>query len=44
MMDKLADIEEQIKDKKAKIQNVKSHILLNNNRIQELLFTVVSTK
>ena len=44
MMDKLADLEEQIKDKKAKIQNAKSHIITNNNRIQELLFTVVSTK
>jgi len=44
MMDKLADIEEQVKDKKAKIQSVKSSIILNNNRIQDLLFSVVSTK
>lgn len=44
MMDKLADIDEQIKDKKAKCQSVKSQIIQNNTRIQDLLYSVVTTK
>jgi len=44
LQNKLAELEEQIKDKKFKIQAAKSHILQNEQRIQKLLYSVVSNK
>jgi len=44
LQNKLAELEEQIKDKKFKIQAAKSHILQNENKIQKLLYSVVSNK
>lgn len=42
--DKLAEIEEQIKDKQIKINNTKAQILKNEQTIRNLLQTVVSAK
>jgi len=44
LQNKLAELEEQIKDKKFKIQAAKSHILQNEQKIQKLLYSVVSNK
>ena len=41
MYDKLAEIEEQVKDQKGKIQNMKSQIIKNQATINALLYSVV---
>ncbi len=42
--DKIAEIEDQIKDQKAKIQNSKAQIIKNDSIIKNLLMSVVTTK
>lgn len=42
--DKLAEIEEQIKDQRAKIQTAKAQIIKNDSTIKDLLMSVVATK
>lgn len=42
--DKIAEIEDQIKDQKAKIQNAKAQIIKNDSTIRDLLMSVVTTK
>jgi len=42
--DKIAEIEEQIKDQKGKIQNAKAQIIKNDSTIRGLLMSVVTTK
>lgn len=42
--DKIAEIEDQIKDQKAKIQNAKAQIIKNDSTIKDLLMSVVTTK
>ena len=44
LQDKLAEIEEQIKEKRAKIQNAKSQSIQNQTTIKNLLYSVVSSK
>lgn len=44
LQNKYAELEEQIKDRKFKIQAAKSAILQNEQKIQKLLFSVVSNK
>lgn len=44
LYDKLAQIDEQIKDQKGKIQNLKSQIIKNQSTIRDLLISVVTTK
>ena len=44
VQDKLLDIEEQIKDQKLKIQNLRAQIIRNTSTIHNLLYSVVSTK
>lgn len=44
LQNKCAEIEEQIKEKKLRIQNVKAQILQNEQRISNLLYSVVTTK
>lgn len=44
LYDKLAEIEEQIKDQKGKIQNMKTQIIKNQSTIKSLLYSVVTTK
>ena len=41
LYDKLAEIDEQIKDQKSKIQNAKSQIIKNQSTINALLYSVV---
>ena len=41
LYDKLAEIDEQIKDQKSKIQNVKAQIIKNQSTINALLYSVV---
>lgn len=43
-LDKLAEIEEQIKDQKSKIQAVKAQVLKNDSTIKDLLMSVVTTR
>ncbi len=42
--DKIAEIEDQIKDQKGKIQNSKAQIIKNDSTIKNLLMSVVTTK
>ena len=42
--DKIAEIEDQIKDQKGKIQNAKAQIIKNDSTIKDLLMSVVTTK
>ena len=42
--DKLAEIDDQIKDQKGKIQAAKSQVLKNDSIIKDLLMSVVTTK
>jgi septal ring factor EnvC (AmiA/AmiB activator) len=42
--DKLAEIEDQIKDQKGKIQTAKAQVLKNDSTIKDLLMSVVTTK
>jgi predicted nucleic acid-binding Zn-ribbon protein len=44
LYDKLAEIDEQMKDQKGKIQNMKSQIIKNQSQIKSLLYSVVTTK
>lgn len=44
LQNKLAEIDEQIKEKKLRIQNVKAQIIHNEQKIQNLLYSVVTTK
>jgi len=44
LQNKLAEIDEQIKEKKLRIQNVKAQILQNEQRISNLLYSVVTSK
>ncbi len=44
LYDKLAEIDEQIKDQKGKIQNMKTQIIKNQSTIKSLLYSVVTTK
>lgn len=44
LQNKYAEIDEQIKERKLRIQNVKAQILQNEQRIQNLLYSVVTTK
>jgi predicted nucleic acid-binding Zn-ribbon protein len=44
LYDKLAEIDEQIKDQKGKIQNMKTQIIKNQSQIKSLLYSVVTTK
>lgn len=41
LYDKLAEIDEQIKDQKSKIQNAKAQIIKNQSTINALLYSVV---
>lgn len=44
LYDKLAEIDEQIKDQKGKIQNMKTQIIKNQSTIKSLLYSVVTTR
>jgi len=44
LYDKLAEIDEQMKDQKGKIQNMKTQIIKNQSTIKSLLYSVVTTK
>ncbi len=43
-LDKIIDSEEQIKDMKQNIQNVKGQIIKNQAQVQSLLMSVVASK
>lgn len=44
VQDKLAEIEEKIKDQNIKIQNLRAQIIKNSTTIHSLLYSVVSSK
>ena len=44
LYDKLAEIDEQMKDQKGKIQDMKTQIIKNQSTIKSLLYSVVTTK
>jgi len=44
MNDKLVELDEQIRDQKSKIQNLRGQIIKHTSTIQNLLYSVVTNK